>query len=134
MIEQAIRCKACGAVWSDGGGLEDEGSDGSVERPLPSSRKNQKPLRPNRAQSGTSVSKRKVDPLKMEFQATREVARCQMLSVLPGISPAIAMAILRVYPSFDQLMNADVDSLAHIPVKTATLGHERASVLHRVLH
>ena len=56
------------------------------------------------------------------------------LTSIPGIGTARAVAILRAYPTFRELMAAKHGQLAWLVVRKSPLGEELAVALHRVLH
>ena len=77
---------------------------------------------------------RKVSPKMLRYHATRAATRVAMLAAIPGIGTARAVAILRAYPTFRELVAAKHGQLAGLVVRKSPLGEELAVALHRVLH
>ena len=102
-----LRCDTCGSVLHDN------------EKAL-----KQSPLKPRAPPTKRIVSTKPT-----------AAVRASMLACIPGIGKSRAEAILRVYPTFRELVAADVDDLAQVVVKThAQLGKERATAITQVLH
>ena len=107
-----VRCNACGS------GL-------CVDEPKQA---------PAPAQRPAASTTRKVSPKMLRYHATRAATRVAMLAAIPGIGTARAVAILRAYPTFRELMAAKHGQLAGLVVRKSPLGEELAVALHRVLH
>ena len=107
-----VRCNACGSVLC-------------VDEPK------QAAVPPKRPAASTT---RKVSPKMLSYHATRAATRVAMLAAIPGIGTARAVAILRAYPTFRQLMAAKHGQLSGLVVRKSPLGEELAVALHRVLH
>jgi len=92
-----VRCNACGSVL-----CVDEPKQAVVPLKRPA-----------------ASNKRKVSPRMLRYHATRAATRVAMLAAIPGIGTARAVAILRAYPTFRELMRNEREremSLRHGPV------------------
>ena len=118
-----VRCNACGSVL-----CVDGSTHGEDEEPAPK----QAAVPPNKRAAAST--KRRVSPTMLRYRATRAATRVAMLAAIPGIGTTRAMAILRAYPTFRELMAAKHGQLAGLVVKKSPLGEELAVALHRVLH
>ena len=133
-MDDIIRCEFCGHSLC-AGKHEDTASEASVEPAPPTPKAKPKPKpKPKPSAGSTAEFRRKVRPRMLWYKNVREAARCHMLSALPGISTVRAMAILRVFPTFQDLMEASELQIACVPVKNSELGVDLASIIFQVLH